>query len=221
MPHVALLGDSSFDNATYVGSGGVHVLGHLRERLPTPWKATLCARDGATTLDIERQLTKVPADATHLVVSVGGNNALMAGGILREKARSVAEVLGRFHQLGATFEKTYHEMLDAVLARGIPTGVCAIYNPAPADETERRVMSVGLQTFNDVILRAAFARGIPLIDLRLTCNEPGDLANPIEASSVGGAKIADAVARLVTEHDFSRAVASVYYGRAPGVTPAR
>lgn len=214
MPHVALLGDSSFDNAAYVGRGGVPVLGHLRARLPAGWKASLCAVDGATTLDIGQQLARVPADATHLVVSVGGNNALLAAGILREKARSVAEVLGRFYELGAAFERHYGEMLDEVLARGLPTGVCAIYNPAPPDETERRVMAVGLQNFNDVILRAAFERALPVVDLRLTCASPGDLANPIEPSSAGGAKIADGIARLVTTHDFAAGRSAVFVGRA-------
>lgn len=217
MPHVVLLGDSSFDNAAYVGRGGVPVLGHLRARLPPGWAATLGAVDGATTLDIERQLARVPTSATHLVVSVGGNDALLAAGVLREKARSVADVLLRFHEIGVVFARHYHAMLDLVLARGLPTAVCAIYEPAPPGETERRIMAVGLQTFNDVILRAAFARGLPAVDLRLTCAASGDLANPIEPSSAGGAKIADGIARLLAEHEFSRHCAAVYVGR--GLTP--
>lgn len=50
--------------------------------------------------------------------------------------------------------------------------------------------------FVDVITRAAFARGLPLIDLRLICDEPGDYANPIEPSVRGGAKIGATAARL-------------------------
>lgn len=216
MPHVVLLGDSSFDNALYVGRDGTPVIGHLRARLPPGWSATLGAVDGSTTLDIDRQLARLPADATHLVVSVGGNDALLASGVLRETARSVADALLRFHEIGVVFARHYHAMLDRVLARGLPTAVCAIYEPAPPDETERRIMAVGLQTFNDVILRAAFARGLPALDLRLTCASPGDLANPIEPSSAGGAKIADGIVRLLAGHDFSRHGAAVYVGRGPG-----
>lgn len=42
MPHVALLGDSIFDNAAYV-AGGPDVAWQLRERLPEGWRATLNA----------------------------------------------------------------------------------------------------------------------------------------------------------------------------------
>jgi hypothetical protein len=212
MPHVVLLGDSSIDNAAYVGHNGVPVVGHLRARLPAGWKVSQCALDGSTTEDIDKQLAKTPEDATHLVVSVGGNNALLRSDVLREKSRSVAESLMRFHELSAAFEREYCDMLEEVLARGLPTGVCAIYDPAPVDELERKVMRIGLQTFNDVIFRAAFARGVPVVDLRLTCNDAKDLANPIEPSSIGGAKIADGIAWMVTEHDFTRRRSTVYVG---------
>jgi len=47
--------------------------------------------------------------------------------------------------------------------------------------------------FNDVITRAAFSRGLALIDLRLICDEDSDYANPIEPSVQGGAKMARAI----------------------------
>jgi len=54
-----------------------------------------------------------------------------------------------------------------------------------------------LKLFNDLIVREAFARGVPLIDLRLICDRDEDYANPIEPSSVGGEKIARAVVRAL------------------------
>jgi hypothetical protein len=54
-----------------------------------------------------------------------------------------------------------------------------------------------LSLFNDAITRAAFSAGAPLIDLRLICSEDEDYANPIEPSSRGGRKIAQAIATLV------------------------
>ena len=68
----------------------------------------------------------------------------------------------------------------------------------------RRLAATALTIFNDVITRAAFTPGLPLIDLRLICNEDADFANPIEPSVQGGAKIAAAIAALVAEHDFAR-----------------
>ena len=58
--------------------------------------------------------------------------------------------------------------------------------------------------FNDVIIRQAFGAGIPLIDLRLTCNQPQDYANAIEPSSVGGEKIVNVIMNLVLEHNFQK-----------------
>jgi hypothetical protein len=56
---------------------------------------------------------------------------------------------------------------------------------------------MGLTVFNDVIAREAFARGLPLIDLRLVCDRDEDFANPIESSARGGEKIAAAIAAAV------------------------
>jgi hypothetical protein len=47
--------------------------------------------------------------------------------------------------------------------------------------------------FNDVILLTAFELSLPVIELRLVCNEPADYANPIEPSGRGGRKIALAI----------------------------
>src|SRR5688500_2100368 len=69
MPHIVLLGDSIFDNAAYVASGP-DVVRQVRDILPPGWRATLQARDGAFIADVTEQLQRVPADASHLVVSV-------------------------------------------------------------------------------------------------------------------------------------------------------
>jgi hypothetical protein len=61
-----------------------------------------------------------------------------------------------------------------------------------------------------VIMRAAFARGLPLIDLRLIIDDDADYANDIEPSVAGGAKIAKVIATLVTTHDFTRRRSEVY-----------
>jgi hypothetical protein len=76
VPHVVLLGDSIFDNAAYVADRPA-VIDHLRRALPADWRATLLAVDGDTTNMVAVRLPGLPADATHLIVSVGGNDALM------------------------------------------------------------------------------------------------------------------------------------------------
>jgi len=73
---------------------------------------------------------------------------------------------------------------------GRPTALCTIYEPRYPDPRVQRLAVTGLALFNDVITRAAFAHGLPVLDLRLICDNDADFANPIEPSAQGGDKIA-------------------------------
>jgi hypothetical protein len=195
--HVVLLGDSIFDNAAYV-PGGPSVIEHLRRGLPPGWRATLLAIDGSCAEKVEHQLARLPADATHLVVSAGGNNALVHSNlILHEPAISFVQVLRSLAEIQEEFQEAYRRMLQTVLAQRRSTAVCTVYDRIPGiDEAEK----AGLCVFNDVIFREAFRIGVPVIDLRLVCAEASDYAksSPIEPSVAGGGKIARAIVRLVT-----------------------
>jgi hypothetical protein len=194
--HVVLLGDSIFDNKAYVG-GGPDVVHQLRGEIPSGWKATLLAIDGDVISGVTRQLRSLPRDATHLVVSVGGNDALGFAYLLQSPASSVAEVLRRFGDAQDRFAADYEAMVKAVAATGLPAAVCTVYD-TPASGPDYRLIRTAAAFFNDCITRAAFARGLSLIDLRLICNEDGDYANPIEPSVQGGDKIARAIAAVVS-----------------------
>jgi lysophospholipase L1-like esterase len=196
MNHVVLLGDSIFDNAAYTG-GAPDVVRQLRQRLPEGWKATLLAVDGGTTADVREQLGLVPADATHLVVSAGGNDALGHIDFLGAPAATTAEALLGLADIAAGFERRYHGMLTEVLAHGLPTVICTIYYPRFPDATLQRITTTALAVFNDCIIRAAFTHGIPLLDLRFVCTEEGDYADPIEPSAQGGEKIAHAIFKML------------------------
>jgi len=208
MSHVVLLGDSIFDNAAYV-PGRPPVIEQLRGRLPSGWRATLLAVDGDVTEDVAGQLPGVPTDASHLVVSAGGNDALGRYGVLGMPARSFAEVLDTLAEIQDRFRRAYRAMLRAVLATGKPAAVCTVYDAVPGLPPQA---ATALTIFNDVILREAAREGVPVADLRLVCTDAADYSavSPIEPSAVGGHKIARVVARLVTEHDYSRPGASVY-----------
>jgi len=195
MKHIVLLGDSIFDNAAYVGNAP-DVVQQVRQRLPYGSKATLKAVDGSTTEDLREQLRRLPADATHLIVSAGGNDALDSSDFLGTPARSTAEALSRLADIADEFERRYRGMLAEVLAYELPTAICTVYYPRFPDVALQRIAIAGLAVFNDCIIRAAFAHGIPLLDLRFVCSEEGDYANPIEPSAQGGGKIAGAIAKL-------------------------
>lgn len=210
MGHVILLGDSIFDNARYV-PGQPPVLEQVRRSLPPGWRAALLAVDGHVTTDVPGQLARLPADATHLFVSVGGNDALGESGILREPAATVGDALGLLHEVHVRFRDDYQQMLRGVLALGKPTTLCTVYDSIPGLEVAART-ALGL--FNEVILRTAFAAGLPVLDLRLVCTEAGDYSplSPIEPSVVGGAKIARQIGAVATMHDFGRRQSVIYSG---------
>ncbi|HSD91723.1 MAG TPA: SGNH/GDSL hydrolase family protein [Methyloceanibacter sp.] len=209
MKHVVLLGDSIFDNQAYVGAGP-DVIEQLREALPASSSATLAAVDGSVTADIKSQLKTIPKNATHLIVSAGGNDALHEKGLIEESARSVAEVLDKLADVREAFQASYAAMLDAVVARKLPTAVCTIYEARYQDRTTRKIAGAGLAVFNDTILREAFKRALPVIDLRLMFDDDADYANDIEPSVKGGAKIARAIVTLVETHDFTRRRTEIY-----------
>lgn len=201
MKHLILLGDSIFDNGRYV-DGGPDVIAHLRRQIPSDWEASLRAQDGSLVEHVQDQTRDLPADATHLIVSSGGNNALMNAGILQQKASSSTDVLNKMSYVADTFEYHYREMLEAVLSLNKPTAVCTIYYPRMQEPLMQKLAVTALTIFNDVIIKQAFLAGVPLIDLRLVCNETADYANEIEPSAAGGEKIAAAIVRLVNEHAF-------------------
>ena len=193
MSHIVLLGDSIFDNGVYV-PGQPDVVKQLRAMLPGGWTASLLAVDGAVTRGVASQITRLPADATHLVVSAGGNDALGESHILGAPSRVVGEGVMMLAEAQRRFAGNYEEMLRGVLAKGLPTAVCTIYD-TPTSAPNHQIIKAALALFNDRITRAAFAGGLPLIDLRLICSEDEDYANPIEPSARGGEKMAAAIAR--------------------------
>ena len=97
--HVVLLGDSIFDNSRYT-RGEPDVVTHLRGVLPAGALATLLAVDGTVTRSMAQQVSRIPRDATHLVVSIGGNDALGNRNLLEAPAASTADALRRFEGAG-------------------------------------------------------------------------------------------------------------------------
>ena len=195
--HVILLGDSIFDNAAYV-AGESAVINHLRKQLPATWKASLFARDGDETVDVADQISNLPTDATHLIVSVGGNDALGALAMFSSPAKTVEEALFHLSEVRKLFQRDYRTMLWQVLELNLPLAVCTIYDAMPGlSESARTALSI----FNDTIAREAEAAGVSIIDLRSVCTEVKDYSviSPIEPSAQGGRKIARRLACYLTK----------------------
>ena len=198
MPHVALLGDSIFDNKVYVGSEP-DVVGHLRRMAPDGWGFELLAVDGNLARHVSQQLLGLGPDVTHLVVSAGGNNAISNSDILPMKASTAAEVFSSLADRTEAFASEYRAMLRELTATQLPFAVCTIYYPNFDDPIVQRIAKAALASFNDVIITLAAEHRVPILDLRLICNERGDYANEIEPSGRGGEKIASAMIAMIEQ----------------------
>lgn len=200
--HLILVGDSIFDNRAYT-KGEPDVVSHLNDILPTGWQATLRAVDGSTTTSLSSQLTGIPGDATHLIVSIGGNDALGSTYLLTQPVNSIYEAIEAFYERIHHFELDYRRALIRLLELNLPATLCTIYNGNFSDPRGARWKQTALMMFNDVILRQAIENRLPVIDLRTVCTEENDYANEIEPSGQGGYKIATAIAHAVGALDAS------------------
>ena len=188
--HMVLLGDSIFDNAPYVNEGDT--VSEQLSAMATTADVTLLAIDGDVTAGVRSQLAGLPTTATHLFVSCGGNDALSALPLLGESVNNVTEALELMDRVTATFRQDYRAMLESVMDKRIELAVCTIYNCVPGlPDAEVRALAL----FNEIILEEAIRMGLPVIDLRVICDEESDysLVSPIEPSAAGGRKIAERI----------------------------
>ena len=214
--HVFMIGDSVFDNAAYVGSGEPDVRKQVAELLNGD-RVSSAARDGAVIASIRDQLTQRPPDATHIVVSAGGNDALQSSNILDARVSSMSAALEMLAEVAENFRRQYAGLLDQLASTRLPVGVCTIYDPRFPDARLRRAGTTALTVLNDAIMREALVRRFALIDLRLVCDRDEDFANPIEPSAAGGAKIARAILDFASRAEQS----TVVYGSTDRQEPSR
>ena len=226
MKHIVLLGDSIFDNNSYVNSGELDVPNQLRSLVGHRSRITNLAVDGHKIRHVKNQLDNLPPSATNLFVSVGGNDGLGHLSIFNSHVSTVGEALRQMYRIGNNFKKKYSEMVDLVLSYNIPTAFCSIYYPrfdarslnrvqhymtAIQNGREIQEMAMAAETiFNDIITYEVFKRKIPLIDLRVLCDDDEDFANPIEPSCIGGMKIARTISLIADTFETKRQYQEVY-----------
>ena len=109
MNEVAKLGDSIFDNGSYVG-GAPDVRAQAQALLPDVHVFS-AAHDGAVMAEIEFQLHQIPEAVTHIVISIRGNDAIGASGVLDESASSVSAALDRLRSISEQFSRSYATMV--------------------------------------------------------------------------------------------------------------
>ncbi len=216
MKHIVLLGDSIFDNCSYVNPGELDVPNQLRSLVGHNSKVTNLAVDGHVISNMKNQLNNLPLDVTHLFVSVGGNDGLGHLSVFHNTVTTIGKALQQMYHIGDRFRKNYSEMLDLVLSYNLPSTFCSIYYPrfdarsldrvqdymsVLSNGREIQEMVMAAETiFNDAISYEVFKRKLQLIDLRVLCDNDEDFANPIEPSSIGGLKIAKTINKIANMH---------------------
>lgn len=203
---LAIVGDSVFDNGVYVEKGEPAVHEQVGRLLEPFGSVVMGAKDGGVIATIRPQLRAIAkSKPTHIVMSVGGNDALMYAGLTRSRrTQRVDEILDLLVDARHVFAQRYALLVEYILRTyQIPTIVSTIYYPTFSIVSEQERAIVLLSLFNDAILSVAATHSLPVLDLRWVSTKYEHYANPIEPSAYGGERIAETIVRIVTEHDFN------------------
>lgn len=100
-------------------------------------------------------MTRLPLDLSHIVLSIGGNDALGCIAGLEAATATVKQGLTALTQIKVEFEANYRALISTLLILKLPLMVCTIYDHAPGLPPE---LKTALALFNDVILREAVCR---------------------------------------------------------------
>lgn len=195
MKSIVLIGDGTLDNELY-SEGAPSIAEHLGELLPLEWQVSSLAQEGSSLAATAEQIDSIPMHASHLVVSMGGVDALANVDLFTLPIKSAGEGLDIMGERLDRFEAAYRKTLGELVALRLPVTLCTIYN-GRLGVTEAGRARIALSAFNDRIVQIAVEHRLPLIEMRQVCNEPTDFATPIAASGEGGKKIATAIAHAL------------------------
>jgi len=198
---IILLGDSIIDNGEYVRSGKPDVARQLEILLP---HHTVVKRavDGARSTDVLASQTAEVGRAEHIILSVGGNDALEHIDLLEEVIeKRPREVLVRLWSIREEFRRSYAALLDRLALTCRPVLVLTIYDPCfrghGFDAAYQQAAESAVSILNDVIQQEGRRRSFDILELRTLFSYPADYANPIEPSAMGGAKLAKCMSAWV------------------------
>ena len=194
--HIAIAGDSIFDNDGYVPNDP-GVIEQLRTSIPSQWSAMKIAVDGDCIRHVYSRVENFPDFITDLVLSIGGNDALGYASILNQ-AKSLSDIPSLVAKPASEFRANYKALLSHLLTLNTNLHVCTIYTAVPfEDPLWRQFVPPALNMFNSIIKEEAALHDIGVIEIDKVCTEEEDYskASPIEPSAIGGQKIVDAIIR--------------------------
>ena len=216
MNRIYLLGDSIIDNAPYVKKNEKDVVSHLISMYKEDPKVNINNRavDGHTMRDLlDTQLSDEGLnEATHIVMSIGGNDLLQNISFLQMTSK-LSEVMDKDARIGKwgskelnpsrnkVFEETYFEIIkpmqqeyESIVANlsnyRAKLLLCTVYEGDLVDSDEFSDVIYSSKTmlsiFNDLVYRTAQKYDGEVLELRDIFISSEDYANPIEPSHIGG-----------------------------------
>jgi hypothetical protein len=202
VPQLALVGDGILANGAHT-KGAPDSAAALRLLLPA-WTVSLVAGEGSTMSDVESQLVKLPADVDLAVLSVGGNDAMRHVDLLQLPAASSGETLDALIAMADGFAGIYERVVKSVRERVPRLVLCTMYEPPLVGKNTANRARVLLTMLNDGVFRAAYRRGLDVLELRAICTDAADFTQQISPSATGAAKIARAIAAIAAGTDGKR-----------------
>lgn len=202
--HLVLLGDA-LQNID-LGSGKIESA--LVPRPRNPWKLTVV--HSLQTLQ-RGHVRQIPDDATHVVISVEGAWAIEASGLLQAGTHTIRAALKTLSAAADEFEDILAGMIAAAKETGLPTVVCTLVPARHVKPGEHRVSTTALAIFNDRVVRCAFGARLPIVDLRMVCDEDADYASATLLSRAGVRKAANVIRAALYEVSRSVQRTRVYF----------
>ncbi len=188
--HVVLIGDALGELSRTLRREPGSVESKLVPGRREAWKLTLLPAGDVVRPSLPCEL---PADATHIVISIEGNCAIESSELLRGRPASYEEALARLAFAADQFERVVRLLIRASQAANLPTVICTMWLPRHPEPARQRAASAALAIFNDRIFRRAAEARLPIVDLRAVCTEAEDFSGPTLLSRAGLAKAANTV----------------------------
>lgn len=169
--HIVLLGDALGDLPRIRDRGPGHLENRLLPDWDAPWRLSLVRADDVVN---RSPLGKIPADASHLVITLEGNRAISSSGLLEGRPDSYEQALARLSFAADQFEQVVHGLVRTAQQTGLPAAMCTMFPPCHRDPVKQRATSTALSIFNDRIVRQAVDANLPVVDMRSAGTEEGD-----------------------------------------------
>jgi len=201
--HVVLLGDSTLDNGRYLRAsrGELSIGKQLRRRCSRHgWDLTMLAQDGAMLKDVSSsQVPLIPPGATHLVLSVGGNDLLDLLNHMVQAGFSTSSMREAIGEGLRAVAREYAQVVASLKELKCHIACCTVYRPNFTNLFFMSLASLCLRLHNSRLAQICAEANCSVLDLATILERPRDFANTLELNTSGGAKVVENIAAFVLD----------------------